>query len=241
MDVNIDVDEQDVKEADDEQSMETEEAANIRDALLSKSMVIIPAKYPDVTINPEQMTELEGMLIKSIMKIPVGEEAPRFLYRRLEKGYIKLSCIGAFTRGWLLRVVSDWNFLGDRLKVIPYEDVPKEPTFRVWIPFTGMTVDDILTCLKVQNQGLRTEEWRFSGGKDYGSGGNYFFVLDSTTRKMLEQRNFLLHFGLTQVKFNLLANNGPEPSINDSADGENSQGGKPDAANTDSNTNTSIN
>lgn len=78
--MDIDVDNRDIKEVDGEQSMDTEEAANIRDALLSKRMVIIPAKYSDITINPEQMTELEGMLIKIIMKIPLGEPYAHLVY-----------------------------------------------------------------------------------------------------------------------------------------------------------------
>lgn len=212
-----DIDDDDIVDIEDTEPMNEDDEstpANARDALLTKRIAIIPTNYPDVIFNQDCMLQLEREVNKKIDEMSLDEPAPCFLYRRLERGFVKLACVGDFTVDWLKSVVSDWTFAGDPMRVIPCSELPKEPVYKVWIAGDTVPLEQLLSRIEKQNKEISTTDWRHRGGRKKDEGSTLFFALDPQSISTLKTRNFLLHFGMSQIKFIELTGNGSKPTIN---------------------------
>jgi len=208
-----------------EQDTDTNEgSASIRDALMSTRMAIIPADYPDVIFTENMVSDIEDRILSCIDSLEGVEEAPTFLYRRYERGYFKLACVGEYTRGWLIKETANWKFFGRSVKVVPLSDLPQPPVYRAWIPGTKATAEKILSRLSKQNKGLNVAGWRLKNSFGTEKGFKAFFEVDPAGIEFLKTKNFLLFYGLTQIKFSLVTGNSGNADDNDkgSAVGNNS-------------------
>lgn len=183
---------------------EIEEPATARDALLIQRVVVMPINYPDVKFSEDETKKMEKRILELIDNMNEDDEVPQFQYRRLENGYWKVACLGESCRNWLVREISTWQYMSSPLKVIPFTDLPKPPAYKIWIPGEPMQNSLVLSRLRKQNKGIVTDKWRITGNVKTELGFLLFLEIDHESDNLLKGRKFLLFFGMTQIKFELI-------------------------------------
>ena len=180
----------------------------IRDVVLLTRMAIIPFNYPECTFSEEAVTEMEKQLLQLIDDNDDETEALTFQYRRYERGFFKVACIGEFTCRWLMETTKEWKFNGIPIKVIPLKDLPKSPEYRSWISENVMPPEKILYRLGRQNKGLIIGGVKHKRSVEAQTGFLAYFELDTAAVEYIKARNYLLFFGLTQIKLTLASQSG---------------------------------
>jgi hypothetical protein len=186
---------------------EDDKPANVREAIMSKKMAIVTENYPDSCFVMDDLVKIEQHITVAMKDADEAEEIPCFQYRRLERGYIKLACVGSVGLTWLTKVIEKWNSNGKTAKLIEMRNLPLEPVFKVWITGEFSEFEDVLSLMRKQNKQLSTSDWRLRGIKRQDNGTLYFIGLDPVTLEIIKNRNYLIFYGLTQVKFTLIKNN----------------------------------
>lgn len=182
--------------------MEVDLPITMRDALLIERMAVLPASYPDMIFTAEETKKMEERILELIDLMDEKEEVPQFLYRRFENGYWKVACFGESCRDWLVKEISTWEFKSSRLKVIPWKDLPRPPVYKVWIP-GDMQFERFLTRLRKQNKNLNPDKWRLLHKIKTDTGYIIILEIDFEADKFLIQKNHLLFYGMTQIKFEI--------------------------------------
>lgn len=209
-----------------EQNDEIGDGITMRDALLSSKIAILPADYPNVTFTLKDVEEMEKRILIRIDEMDGAQGAPTFQYRRMERGYWKVACVGEATRAWITLEAESWTFYDRPVKVVPYGDLPKPPVFRSWIPGNVMQPEKILARLRKQNTGLSTDDWRHRGSVIAATGFKAHFEMDPASISFLKNKNWLLFFGMTLIKFTQISQtggntSGADSNKNNSADNDN--------------------
>lgn len=187
-----------------DENMDCEKKSSLRDTLLLERMAVIPEDYPNVCFKLENVKSMEDQILKQIDSLKDDQEAPTFQYRRLERGYWKVACIGESTRAWLMEVMRDWKFLDKPIRVIPLNEIPKPPVYRSWISGSVIPPDNILDRLMKQNKGLDTTEWKHKRSISTPAGFKVYLELNPASINYISERNFMLFFGMTQIKLTLI-------------------------------------
>lgn len=142
-----------------------EEDLAYRDIVVSFPMAIAPIDYPASVMYAELLEILKKFIIRAIDRIPAGDPGPAFVNIRLLDGAIIVSCLNQSTAEWLSKTVSEYGQNGFELKCMAYDELPKIPTYRLWIPEGNIPFTTAMERLQKQNLGLNTSDWKLLHNK----------------------------------------------------------------------------
>lgn len=169
--------------------------------VLTTKIAILPDGYPEASFTQNDVDEMEKNILERIDELNGSQGGPTFQYRRLERGYWKVACVGETTRAWITAEAESWKFHERPVKVVPLNDLPRPPVFRSWIPGTILTPAKILSRIRKQNVGLSVADWRHKGSVATAAGFKIYFELDPASINYLKTKNWLLFYGMMLIKF----------------------------------------
>lgn len=183
---------------------ERDGAITFSSAVQSEKFAVVPDNYPTTMMNVELVQHLEEFIVRGIDEMEVGDEGPKFHYRRLVDGYLKVACIGQQSRIWLEGMVKRLETFGGKLKIVPLDSLPRPPMIRARFPLPIVTDEIILRRLKIQNRDCDMSSWKPMRRFDKDICQVVYFSADNSSVAYLKKNNLFLSYLITQVKFQLL-------------------------------------
>lgn len=183
------------------QNIKEKEGMIVSDIVLTTKIAILPDGYPEASFTQIDVDEMESNILERIDDLNGSQGGPTFQYRRLERGYWKVACVGEATRAWITAEAESWKFHERPVKVVSLNDLPRPPVFRSWIPGTILTPAKILSRIQKQNVGLSVADWRHKGSVATAAGFKIYFEMDPASINYLKTKNWLLFFGMMLIKF----------------------------------------
>ncbi|CAH1107684.1 unnamed protein product [Psylliodes chrysocephalus] len=160
---------------------------------------IILDDYSNTSITLEQGNLIRRALLERLEDINEGGPAPRFSKGIVKNGSLILSCLDRTTKAWVERTVRDivpWD--GARLKLRSYRDVEQIETM-AWIPGHAGEPESLMARLKVQNPGIKMENWKVIGSKVLPKGQKLFISMDPVSWKTVQQKQGRLYLNFTTI------------------------------------------
>lgn len=174
---------------------------SFRDALNTRRMAIIYKGYPNEFLGEKIISYIENFILKAIDALDSGAKGPSFKYRRVEEGYIKIACVGDHSVDFLKEVIE--RFKSDKkVVVVPFESLPKRPTFRVYLRQSNVTADLFISRVTKQNssRGFNFASWNCQAIKSNGGGTCIIIEVSPDCAREIKKFDGYLHFGLSQIK-----------------------------------------
>ena len=86
---------------------------------------------------------------------------PHFDSSHVVRGFHVIACMDQFSKDFLgscVAKISDaWE--GVKLKIIPYDEIPRRPVARIWLPKIRMEKDKLVHFLRLHNPGIPMDDW----------------------------------------------------------------------------------
>lgn len=185
-----------------EQKNPLSSSVSFSEALKTHRMIIGYKSYPRDFMGKEIVANIEKYLLRQIDSLDSDVHGPSFKYYRLENGFMKIACFGMHTVDFLVDRMKDFRS-AKKLMVIPFEDLPKRPTFRVFLREAGVSSELFMARIRKQNssRGIDGSTWYCQASKSSTGGTNFMVEVDVISADIIRKMEGYLHYGLTQIKF----------------------------------------
>lgn len=175
------------------------------DPLLS---VIVQEGYPDV----QYLSEYHLLIVRRLVSVEIdnvlaaGTLVPRFQDSYVKNGVILVKSANAESQTWLQSIVPTLNpDPGVNLIVLSLQELNQTYKIKICVYHDTSTQKTILSRIQKQNPDVNMRSWqlqsvtRLSGAKTAKFGSILHMSIPAYSVKLLENREFKLHYGLYQV------------------------------------------
>uniref|UniRef100_A0A0K8W0Z6 DUF4780 domain-containing protein n=1 Tax=Bactrocera latifrons TaxID=174628 RepID=A0A0K8W0Z6_BACLA len=169
------------------------------DALKGIRMAVLPLNYPAETLEAEELTALQDLLMEEVYrgcKDPVAFHGVYF-----KGGFMQIDCKDADSVKWLRETapkLTGWK--GPTLCVRRGEDIPIMHCMTVLLPrCEGKPYEFALGLVRNQNRGINTSAWRVVDSKMEGSGWRLNLCVDDESYKFIRKEGYRLSYRFSTV------------------------------------------
>lgn len=173
-------------------------------------VAIIDRSQPGGKLTDERWLLLEEKILRGLVDELGRSEDDSFTAfdgAKWSRGVKIIGCGNEKALNFLKRCIQGIGELwpGAKLEIVSLDEVPFQTTVRVWVPPPILEDESILTLIKRQNKGLRTENWTIERGhaRDKGEGKDLWIKIDSESLNLLRPLKGLIKYGLNQLRLML--------------------------------------
>lgn len=167
------------------------------------NLAILPGDYPSELWSVAQLKAVQQSILDLIHRQDVDSIKPKFSACVFHQGWLAVSCNDIYTANWLKAMdtrLRPWE--GASLQVKPESDVPFNHVFVGIFPaLPTSSVKYALRLIDEQNAGLSVPDWRVVYRGQTGPRMKLIISIDSHSAEVLRQRDNLLNFGFSSVRF----------------------------------------
>lgn len=160
-----------------------------------------------------QLGSLCNSILQKISTMEKGE-GPSFNGYSLRPGWLLITCGDQRSKTWLTELTPSLKPWPEaNLAVIPENELPKPNIGMVFIPeIDSSKIEQSITLLRVQNQGLHSEFWRVIHSKAEKGGVMLTLSLDDQSVETLKKLELKANLGFRKVHFRLKGSNKAQQS-----------------------------
>jgi hypothetical protein len=171
-------------------SGEKKKVVNPASAILEMGSIktaVVPKEYPNVTLDQEQMNQIQNFILEKIDTRVAGTK-PTFNDCTIKSDCLVFDCFNNLTRVWLKTVIEESPIEGVPLTLIDARHLGGWSKVSIFIPEKDIDVKMVLKRIGNQNECLKTDKWRvIHSDSEHDTGTTIFANIDTLSLKRIKQ------------------------------------------------------
>ncbi|XP_026683316.1 uncharacterized protein LOC113469653 [Diaphorina citri] len=173
---------------------------------LAIKMAVWLEGYPENKLTDEDANNLQEKMLDFIRPLENGN-GPQFNNCRQESGVLVMTCVNQATQKWLIDCVTKIGKCGEiKLEVGVASKVLNTTKVITRLPkvMKDHPMEKVLQRLEVQNNDIKTEDWRLINTKTESNVKTVVFLINEEELGKLKERGLSLYLGLEKIQFSII-------------------------------------